>query len=90
MSTRLSSPKEYEELLDKYDTWMFDCDGVLWSGDKSIEGAIEVLDILRSRSMSTIQFLDSNCTESTATREKGSLCHEQRHEIAQEVQEEIR
>lgn len=52
MSSRLSSPEDYEALLDKYDTWMFDCDGVLWSGDHSIEGAIEVLDILRNRSMS--------------------------------------
>lgn len=52
MSTALSAPKDYEELLNKYDTWMFDCDGVLWSGDKVIDGAIEVLDILRSHSTS--------------------------------------
>lgn len=50
MSIRLSTPEDYEGLLDKYDTWMFDCDGVLWSGDHSIDGAIQVLDILRSRS----------------------------------------
>lgn len=50
MSTRLSTPSDYESLLDKYDTWMFDCDGVLWSGDHSIDGAIQVLDILRNRS----------------------------------------
>lgn len=52
MSVRLSSPEDYAGLLEKYDTWMFDCDGVIWSGDHSIEGAIQVLDILRSRSMS--------------------------------------
>ena len=54
MTTALSSPKDYEELLNKYDTWMFDCDGVLWSGDELIDGAIEVLDILRSHSTSPV------------------------------------
>lgn len=50
MSVRLSTVKDYEDLLDKYDTWMFDCDGVLWHGDNAIEGATQVLDILRDRS----------------------------------------
>lgn len=50
MSTRLSAVKDYEDLLDKYDTWMFDCDGVLWQGDHVIEGVTQVLDILRNRS----------------------------------------
>jgi len=52
MSVRLDakSPERYQELLDKYDTWMFDCDGVLWRGDRLIDGAAEVLHILRSQS----------------------------------------
>ena len=50
MSVRLSSKKDYESLFDKYDTWMFDCDGVLWHGDRLINGAIDVLRILRSKS----------------------------------------
>ena len=52
MSVRLSSQGEYAKLLDDYDTWLFDCDGVLWRGDHLIEGVIEVLDMLRRRSMS--------------------------------------
>jgi 4-nitrophenyl phosphatase len=52
MSTRLQTPEEYEKLLDQYDTWLFDCDGVLWRGDHLIEGVIEVLDLLRRRSAS--------------------------------------
>ena len=44
------SPERYKELLDKYDTWMFDCDGVLWRGDGLIDGAMEVLQILRTQS----------------------------------------
>ena len=52
MSARLDTknPERYQELLDKYDTWMFDCDGVLWRGDRLIDGAVEVLQLLRSQS----------------------------------------
>jgi 4-nitrophenyl phosphatase len=52
MSVRLDTkaPERYQELLNKYDTWMFDCDGVLWHGDRLIDGAVEVLHILRSQS----------------------------------------
>ena len=41
---------QYEALLDKYDTWLFDCDGVLWNGDKPVNGAKEVLEMLRRQS----------------------------------------
>jgi len=47
---------QYEALLDKYDTWLFDCDGVLWTGDKPVEGAKEVLEMLRRQSATTISF----------------------------------
>lgn len=26
--TKLQTPKDYEELLDKFDTFLFDCDGM--------------------------------------------------------------
>ena len=51
MAARLSVKQDYESLLDKYDTWLFDCDGVLWEGDRLIDGAIEVLQLLREKSM---------------------------------------
>ncbi|KAJ7291441.1 HAD-like domain-containing protein [Mycena rebaudengoi] len=63
MSSRLSSPTDYETLLDKYDTWMFDCDGVLWHGDRLIDGAVDVLDILRSRKKKVL-FVTNNATKS--------------------------
>lgn len=52
MSVRLDSnnPERYRELLEKYDTWMLDCDGVLWHDDRLIDGAVEFLEILRSQS----------------------------------------
>lgn len=51
---RLSSVEDYEALLEKYDTWLFDCDGVLWHGSRPVEGALEVLQLLRLRSQSKI------------------------------------
>lgn len=46
----LVSRADYEALISTYDTWMFDCDGVLWHGDRLIEGAVDVLSHLRSQS----------------------------------------
>jgi len=45
---------QYRALLDKYDTWLFDCDGVLWNGDQLVDGAKEVLEILRRQSAAAI------------------------------------
>ncbi|KIJ28294.1 hypothetical protein M422DRAFT_189909, partial [Sphaerobolus stellatus SS14] len=53
----------YEKLLSSYDTWLFDCDGVLWHGDRLIEGALEVLSYLRSQNKSII-FVTNNATKS--------------------------
>jgi len=41
---------QHEALVDKYDTWLFDCDGVLWNGDEPVDGAREVLEMLRRQS----------------------------------------
>lgn len=48
---------QYESLLDRYDTWLFDCDGVLWNGDKPVDGAKEVLEMLRRQSVSRLRSL---------------------------------
>ncbi|KAF9001193.1 HAD-like domain-containing protein [Cyathus striatus] len=63
MSVRLSSTADYSTLLDKYDTWLFDCDGVLWRGEKLIEGVVEVLHLLRTRKKKVI-FVTNNATKS--------------------------
>ncbi|KAJ7178123.1 HAD-like domain-containing protein [Mycena filopes] len=63
MSARLQTPADYESLLSKYDTWMFDCDGVLWHGDRLIDGAVEVLSLLRSRQKKVL-FVTNNATKS--------------------------
>ena len=45
---------QYRALVDKYDTWLFDCDGVLWNGDQPVDGAKEVLEMLRRQSAAAI------------------------------------
>lgn len=60
---RLSSSEQYVSLIDNYDTWMFDCDGVLWHDDQLIDGALNVLHLLRHRKK-TIVFVTNNATKS--------------------------
>ena len=52
MAARLDpqNSQAYIDLIDKYDTWLFDCDGVLWRGDTVIEGIKDVLELLRKKS----------------------------------------
>lgn len=63
MAARLTLKEDYENLLDKYDTWLFDCDGVLWGGDTLIEGVVEVLQFLRSHKKAVL-FVTNNATKS--------------------------
>jgi 4-nitrophenyl phosphatase len=60
---RLSSKEEYSDLISKYETFLFDCDGVLWSGDDLIPGATDVLEKLRSQKKRVI-FVTNNATKS--------------------------
>jgi 4-nitrophenyl phosphatase len=66
---RLSTKAEYEALLDKYDTWLFDCDGVLWHGDGELPGASAVLGLLRARGKAVL-FVTNNATKSRAAYKK--------------------
>lgn len=46
----MDSPK-YEkasDILDLYDSYIFDCDGVLWRGDHAIDKSIEYISLLLS------------------------------------------
>ena len=69
MTTRLSATADYKGLLDKYDTWLFDCDGVLWQGDRMIEGVPEVLSLLRAHKK-RIFFVTNNATKSRKSYKK--------------------
>ncbi|TFY57784.1 hypothetical protein EVJ58_g6808, partial [Rhodofomes roseus] len=66
---RLSSAQDYKSLLDKYDTWLFDCDGVLWQGDRLVDGVPEALNLLRTHKK-RILFVTNNATKSRKSYKK--------------------
>ncbi|SPO00527.1 probable 4-nitrophenylphosphatase [Cephalotrichum gorgonifer] len=51
------------EFLDKFDVFLFDCDGVLWSGDTVFEGVPETLNLLRTKGKKVV-FVTNNSTKS--------------------------
>ncbi|KAI1338042.1 4-nitrophenylphosphatase-like protein [Xylariaceae sp. FL0016] len=51
------------EFIDKFDVFLFDCDGVLWSGDHLFEGTVETIELLRSRGKRVV-FVTNNSTKS--------------------------
>jgi len=60
--TRLT-PFEAAPLLSQYDTFFFDCDGVLWRGDEAIPGAKEVIDAIHTLGKRAF-FVTNNSTNS--------------------------
>ncbi|KAI0202784.1 4-nitrophenylphosphatase-like protein [Astrocystis sublimbata] len=57
------------EFLDKFDVFLFDCDGVLWSGDHLFEGTVETLELLRSKGKKVV-FVTNNSTKSRQDYQK--------------------
>lgn len=53
------------DLLQKYDTFLFDCDGVLWSGSQPINGAAKALSKLRQAGKKVV-FVTNNSSQSRA------------------------
>jgi len=62
---RLESLADYQAFVDKFDTFLFDCDGVLWHGDHLVPGVVKVLSYLR-HSQKNIIFVTNNATKSRA------------------------
>ncbi|EHA8589063.1 putative CMP-sialic acid transporter 4 [Cocos nucifera] len=52
-----------DELIDSVETFIFDCDGVIWKGDSLIDGVPETLDMLRSKGKRLV-FVTNNSTKS--------------------------
>ncbi|KAG8056318.1 hypothetical protein GUJ93_ZPchr0002g23455 [Zizania palustris] len=50
-------------LVDSVDAFLFDCDGVIWKGDKLIEGVPETLDLLRKMGKKLV-FVTNNSRKS--------------------------
>ncbi|KAF5195456.1 Phosphoglycolate phosphatase 1b protein [Thalictrum thalictroides] len=51
------------ELIDSVETFIFDCDGVIWKGDSLIDGVPQTLDMLRSKGKRLV-FVTNNSTKS--------------------------
>lgn len=43
----LTSPEQYKELFDSVDTFLLDCDGVIYHGPVVVEGVKTVLQLMR-------------------------------------------
>ncbi|XVF41420.1 hypothetical protein PTKIN_Ptkin01aG0278700 [Pterospermum kingtungense] len=52
-----------DELIASVETFIFDCDGVIWKGDKLIDGVPETLDMLRAKGKRLV-FVTNNSTKS--------------------------
>ncbi|KAL8999468.1 MAG: hypothetical protein Q9169_001673 [Polycauliona sp. 2 TL-2023] len=70
MSNYLSGDKDgIAEFIGRFDVFLFDCDGVLWSGDHLFEGTVETLEMLRSKGKQVV-FVTNNSTKSRADYRK--------------------
>lgn len=61
-----ANPKKissFTELVENYDTFIFDCDGVLWHAGEKLDKAFETLNVLRERGKNVF-FLTNNSTKS--------------------------
>ncbi|ONK82069.1 uncharacterized protein A4U43_C01F35800 [Asparagus officinalis] len=57
------SPQSARDLVASVDVFLFDCDGVIWKGDKLIEGVPQALQSLRSMGKKLV-FVTNNSTKS--------------------------
>ncbi|KAJ1647807.1 hypothetical protein J3B02_001529 [Coemansia erecta] len=59
---KLATRNDYKVLVDKYDTFLFDCDGVIWHGSKAIPNIQSTLSMLRSRGKRLIFVTNNSAT----------------------------
>ncbi|GAV84878.1 Hydrolase_like domain-containing protein/Hydrolase_6 domain-containing protein [Cephalotus follicularis] len=62
-AAQLLSASNIGALLDSVELFLFDCDGVIWKGDKLIDGVPQTLDMLRSKRKKLV-FVTNNSTKS--------------------------
>lgn len=84
----LSSPEEYKKLLDSTDTFLLDCDGVIYHGPVVVPGVKETLSMLRAAGKSA-EYRDPRSIWLTVCRQAADFCHQQRDKVPQNVQEDV-
>ncbi|EGV65003.1 4-nitrophenylphosphatase [Yamadazyma tenuis] len=63
VSSKITQKDQVKHLLDSYDYFLFDCDGVLWLGDHILPYVKETLTLLKQQNKSVI-FVTNNSTKS--------------------------
>jgi len=58
----VNNKEDYEKIMKETDTFLFDCDGVIWIGDKAIEGAVKVISQLKKLNKNVF-FVSNNSTK---------------------------
>ncbi|KAJ3345566.1 hypothetical protein HDU91_007305 [Kappamyces sp. JEL0680] len=66
MTQELTALPQYQDLLSKYDTFLFDCDGVIWQGNTLIADVEKVLFGLQA-AKKRILFVTNNASKSRET-----------------------
>ena len=63
LGMELVGVKDWEQLISENDTFLFDCDGVLWEGDTVLPGGVEAITYLHSLKK-RIFYVTNNSTKS--------------------------
>lgn len=87
MATWLKDRAEYAKVIEQYDTFLFDCDGVLWNGDHVIQGAAEVIGYLRSKR--TLTNCEYQAIDRYSCREERHLRHQQCDQSTRRLQKQV-
>lgn len=61
MSLRIDA-QVAQSIVDKYEYFLFDCDGVIWLGDHLLPSVVETLELLKSKNK-TVLFVTNNSTK---------------------------
>ncbi|CAI4312939.1 CCT_1a_G0006690.mRNA.1.CDS.1 [Saccharomyces cerevisiae] len=60
---KITNKEIAQEFLDRYDAFLFDCDGVLWLGSQALPYTLEILNLLKQLGKQLI-FVTNNSTKS--------------------------
>lgn len=63
MSIKIDSKEHAQKVVDSYDYFLFDCDGVIWLGDHLLPFVVETLQLLKEQKK-TVIFVTNNSTKS--------------------------
>lgn len=63
MSSKITDKTQAQSVIDNYEYFIFDCDGVIWLGDHLLPSVVETLNLLKEKKKKVI-FVTNNSTKS--------------------------